>query len=321
MAEQPPKLTSEQKLIEAIKSWVGESFIGDDCAVLPGRALVTSDSLVEGTHFSLSWTSLADLGWKAVAVNLSDIAAMAGRPRHLVVNLTMPPGFALRQCRELFLSMAGCARAYRSDIVGGDLTCGPLLVLSVTVLGEAHERGCLRRSGAQPGDAVIVSGDFGAGAAGLWALTQEIPGFERVVARHRRPLPRLCESWALVRQTGDRGALMDASDGLADALVQLSRASAVGMRVDLSRVPIHEQTRQAAERAGVDPLDWALYGGEDYELVATVAAADWETMRQSPENPFVAIGTVTHGREVAVEGAAGRQLDLTRSYQHWRELS
>src|SRR5579885_3060320 len=143
MAEQPPKLTSEQKLIEAIKSWVGESFIGDDCAVLPGRALVTSDSLVEGTHFSLSWTSLADLGWKAVAVNLSDIAAMAGRPRHLVVNLTMPPGFALRQCRELFLSMAGCARAYRSDIVGGDLTCGPLLVLSVTVLGEAHERGCL----------------------------------------------------------------------------------------------------------------------------------------------------------------------------------
>jgi len=312
--------TVEQELIEAIKGFVGDSFIGDDCAVLPGQMLATSDSLVEGTHFLLPRTTAADLGWKAIAVNLSDIAAMAGRPRHILIDLSMPADFPGRLFRSLFQSMSECARTYRTTIVGGDLTRGALLTISVTALGEVHERGCLRRSGARPGDIVAVTGDFGASAAGLFVLEHGLGGYPHCRQRHCRPLPRLCESWALVRQTGSRGALMDASDGLADALIQVARASRVGMEIELDAVPVHRETVALAKLACVDAYRWALYGGEDYELVAAIPPSVWSDWQQAPDNPFQAIGAVTDSGRVVVKGDAERELDPSQSFQHWTNL-
>ena len=165
--------------------------------------MVTTDSLVEGTHFVTAWTSYRDLGWKACAVNLSDIAAMAGRPRYVLVSLTLPTTMRRVDFRDFYEAFVQCARAYRAQVVGGDLTTGPNLVIAATVLGHVHENGCLTRAGARPNDVVLVTGDFGASAAGLWLLqhgldTPTRKQYAYCLARHEHPLPRVCESWALV---------------------------------------------------------------------------------------------------------------------------
>ena len=191
MSFESKQKTAEHRLIEAIKGWAGDHYIGDDCAVLPHQQLLTSDTLVEGTHFVTPLTSWLDLGWKTLAVNLSDIAAMAGRPRFAVISLTLPAHVEHRQLREFYAGLIDCAGAYRTEVVGGDLTRGALMVVTATVLGEAHANGCLRRSGANAGDVVAVSGDFGASAAGLWALQSGAAGYQLVKQRHCRPLPLL----------------------------------------------------------------------------------------------------------------------------------
>jgi len=316
-------MTREHRLIAKIKEWTGERLIGDDCAVLPGQTLVTADTLVEGTHFVLPGISFSDLGWKSVAVNLSDIAAMCGRPRFAIVNLTLPARVSDLEIEQLYGGMIDCARAYRCRIVGGDLTKGAQIVISITLLGETHERGVALRSGARAGDVVICSGDFGASAAGLWAMQQgRSAQYPHVAQKHFRPLPRLCESWSLIRTTQGRLALMDASDGLADALVQIARASGTGMRVDASRLPVNEQTRAVAKEARTDVMDWILYGGEDYELVGTIAREHWDELRKSDCNAFVEIGEVTaEPQKVMLEGT-GKQpqpISIEKTFQHWSE--
>lgn len=308
---------SEREMIRWIDAQLRQSRIGDDCAILPGGRLVTADTLVEGTHFLRGLTNLADLGWKAMAVNLSDIAAMGGRPRQAVVNLTLPEDCTFAQFRTLYTSMIECANQFRTDIVGGDLTGGRLLTISITVLGDQHESGYLPRHGAQVGDCVIVSGDFGASAGGLFVLKKALPGFERLKQAHLRPQPRLQASWQLIELVGGRGALMDASDGLADALMQISQASQVGMEINMSCIPLHPETKAAADISGYDPLTWALYGGEDYELVGTISPAAWRIMDGRPDNPFTRIGEVVMGADVRLEGWIEHRIDPMRTFQHW----
>lgn len=325
------QLTEEQSLIEEIKAIVAcSSFLGDDCAVLPGQALVSTDVLVERVHFRLETTSLEDLGWKAIAVNLSDIAAMAGRPRYLTCAVVWPAKLNRHALRSLYRGMEQCATAYRCKIVGGDITRGDALTISITVIGEVHENGRLLRSGAKAGDVVVATGDFGASAAGLSVLERlgrpasgEVPllSDERsCVNWHVRPHPRLCESWAMVRRTAGRGALMDASDGLADALLQIGRASNVGMTIDVDRIPIAEHTRKVARAKGVEPLEWALYGGEDYELVGCIDAKVWHDWPNHKDyKPFTQIGTVTDTRriELVAPGKPAQQLDGSKCFQHF----
>lgn len=314
-------LTREQRLVAAIKEWTGERLIGDDCAVLPGGMLVTSDTLVEGTHFlpSIRWD---DLGWKAIAVNLSDIAAMAGRPRFVTASLTLPPSVREDQVEELYKGMVACARTFRTRIVGGDLTQGPLVVISITALGDVHENGCILRSSARPGDIVAVTGDFGASGAALQVLTSDASLLQKLPhlqAAHFRPQPRLCEAWALVRESGERAALMDASDGLADAVFQIARDSAVGMDIDLPKVPIHAETRRAAELLKLNVDELALYGAEDYELVAAIEPGAWKRLMASPYNPFVAIGEVTSAPGITLSSQGKTQeLDISKMYQHFQ---
>ncbi len=314
-------LTKEHRLIAAIKEWTAESLIGDDCAVLPGQNLVTTDTLVDGTHFLFELVDAEDLGWKAVAVNISDIAAMAGRPRYIVVSLTLPAHFDESEIRKLYTGMMDCARQFRTRIVGGDLTRGPALTLSLTVFGDVHENGALLRSGAQAGDVVAVTGDFGASAAGLWLLQNEVAGFEHCNRAHMRPQPRLSQSWQLVENIGTRGALMDASDGLADAVTQIANLSGVSILVDPSAIPIHEETQQVAALAGANPIEWALYGGEDYELVACLSEASWVKLQEAAQKSFFRkIGTVATGTGAYLQDGAGKReaINLTRSYQHWQ---
>ena len=317
----------EHSIIRQIKEWTGSKFIGDDCALLPGQQLATTDSLVEGTHFLTSISSYEDIGWKSVAVNLSDIAAMGGYPEHLLVGISLPPSFTREQFTRLYTGIVDCANTYKTRIVGGDLTSAPQLTLSLTLLGSWHENGCLKRSGARPGDLVIVTGDFGASAAGLWYLQNETsaeqsrrPLFVRTCNAHRRPVPRLSEGWALVKRADSRGALMDASDGLADAICQIADASKASIEVDLELVPIHEETRELATLAGVDVYNWCLYGGEDYQLVGCVRQEIWDNYSNELSPSFTPIGRVVEGRGVKLKVGStdGPAVELSKTFQQIR---
>lgn len=321
--------TREQHLIALIKDWSEESLIGDDCAVLPQGSIVTSDMLVEGTHFRLDYTSLTDLGYKAMAVNLSDIAAMGGRPKFAFVNIGFPSTMASQDFRSLMLSMIGCAKKFRTRIAGGDLTASDNLVISITIIGDTHDLGCLRRSGAQPGDLIICTGSFGGSALGLKYLQKqsrqgqeakpETPAIQHCLMKHRRPEPRLAEAWALVRSVGSRGALMDASDGLADALIQIATASGVGLEVDAEKIPYPAGFKESALRLELDPLELALYGGEDYELVATLSERSWQQLKDLNEFAFKTIGVVTDSNEVLIRKPSGEKatVSLSKTFQHW----
>lgn len=326
------KKNQEHALIEKIKDWTGSRRIGDDCAVLPGGALASVDTLVDGVHFRTGSISFRDLGWKAVAVNLSDIAAMAGRPRNILVSLSAPTSLTERALAELFRGISECARSYRVEVAGGDLTGGPVLSLSITVLGEVHEQGVLLRSGARPGDLLVCTGDFGASAAGLHLQEAGEWGGQAsyVIERHCRPEPRLCEAWALLRACKGRGALIDSSDGLADAVIQLAVASRVSIVIEAEKVPVHQECIEIAGLAGLDPLDWALYGGEDYELVGCIDNDSYKVLESYGKlNPFHVIGfvnSITQDTESNLSNSAARvrladnrlvELDGQKSFQHF----
>ncbi len=344
-----PMMTNrEHQLLAKIKEWTASPFIGDDCAVLPGWGLVTSDTLVEGTHFRLDWTDMVSLGYKSCAVNLSDIAAMAGRPRFITVALTLPRQFGESELRQLYLGLNQCAALHRAKIIGGDLTGGDKLAISITAIGDVHESGVMRRNGAQSGDLVIVTGDFGGSGAALSLLNRESinapspyahdlqsslqlgllkPGSDSrlILDKHFRPEPRLRESWALVQATSGRGSLMDASDGLADALVQIAFASGVSMAIELGDIPLSSGVDKFCASWGQrDALAFALYGGEDYELVGTIPEDLWHSHPQLAQT-FKVIGTVS-GKTPSVvqfleDGKSTDRLsgfaDLSNCFQHF----
>jgi thiamine-monophosphate kinase len=252
--------------------------IGDDAAVIrwgEGTLLLTTDTLLEGIHFRRSTATLHDIGAKAMAVNVSDIAAMGGEPCYALLALALPPTLGVADIDELYAGIEDMARRHGVTVVGGDTCAAPDgVVLSVTLVGRVIGTP-LRRSGARPGDAVLVTGSLGASAAGLALLERgagALPAaiVEAVVRPHRVPTPRVAES-ALIRASGWATAMIDLSDGLASDLGHIATESRVGARIDVDALPVSEATRAAAAALGVDPLGWALSGGEDYELLFTAA--------------------------------------------------
>jgi len=246
----------------------GEVWAGDDAAVLPspgGPVLLTADTLVEGVHFDLSLSGVDDLGWKALAVSVSDIAAMGGRPLHALVTVTVPRGRG-GDLEQLYDGLEAAARAFACPVVGGDLTSGPHLSVTVAVMGTAPKP--VLRSQAKPDDALLVTGPLGGGAAGLRLLRGGAVTFDpadlrqpeaRAALAHRRPEPRVAEGDA-ARRAG-ASAMIDLSDGLALDLRRLADASGVGVVVD--QVPLGPAAS----------LDEALTGGDDYELLFAVPDA------------------------------------------------
>ena len=250
---------------------------GDDAAVLlptPGRRLVvTTDVLVEGQHFAAALSRPADWGWKAVAVNCSDVAAMGALPRWLVVALTVPKGTPVSRLDELYAGIAEACQAFAVDLVGGDTSRGPALSLAVTAIGEADR--VVLRSGARPGDRLAVSGPLGAAGAGL-ALLQRgddeaaelLAAYPALAAAHRRPCPDLGAGPRLAHAGAH--AMLDVSDGLAGDALHLAEASGTGLEIDEALVPLAPGVRQAAKLLGRDPAVLALGGGEDFVLAVAL---------------------------------------------------
>jgi thiamine-monophosphate kinase len=254
--------------------------IGDDTAVLrptPGRViLATTDAAVEGVHFLRSSTTPELLGQRVMAVNLSDIAAMAGDPRWALLTLSLPPSTPVGYVERLADGIAIEAGRYDTVVVGGNLARSPdRLIVDITMLGDVDPANVLYRHGAKPGDRILVTGTLGDSAAGLSLLLGEISASgadaDYLIARHRLPTPRV-EVGRAIGASRLATAMIDLSDGLASDVGHLGRASCVGAIVHSELVPLSTELSRLAEATGRDALEWALRGGEDYELLLTAPA-------------------------------------------------
>ena len=280
----------------------GQVWIGDDTAVLAGGLLLATDALAEGVHFDLRFSTLPDAGWKALAVNCSDLAAMGGTPRGTVAAVVVPdgrPGVA----DGLAEGLVAAAGALGCPLVGGDTAVGPALVITVTVVGDAPPAGAVLRSGTRPGDAVFVTGSLGGPRAALGVLRRgEVPPAE-AVARLHRPVPRLAEGRAAAG--AGASAMIDVSDGLSSDLAHICRQSGVGAVLEAAAIPLGPGAS----------LHDALAGGDDYELCFTAPHPE------RVEDAFLAaglatparVGTVTPDGEIAVKEDGGRLRPLPPS--------
>lgn len=252
--------------------------VGDDAAVLDYGdrwILFTTDALVEGVHFRLGQVAPQDVGYKALTVNISDIAAMGGRPLYAVVTTGLPDYFSVEEADALYEGLREAAGEYSVSLVGGDTTKTPVLFISVALLGESAPDRIRYRSGAQAQDIICTTGPLGAAAAGLFLLqTEGIPCPEPLrnflLRKYKRPEPRV-EAGLMLSSIPAVHTLIDVSDGLASELHHIAAESACGCEVFRAAVPVEPAAKLVGRRAGIDPVNWALFGGDDYELVFTVA--------------------------------------------------
>lgn len=267
--------------------------VGDDAAVLgfgEQRILLSVDLLVEGVHFDLTYTPLRHLGYKAIAVNVSDIAAMNGKATQIVVGLAVSNRFSVEALEELYAGIRLACERYKVDLVGGDTTSSTSgLVLSVTVIGQAAEADITYRSGARAGDLLCVSGDLGAAYMGLLLLEREkaefkanpnmqpdLEGYDYVLQRQLKPEPRTDIVEAL-RQAGiTPTSMIDISDGLASETLHLCKASSVGCRIYENKLPLDHTMISLCQDFKLVPAVAALNGGEDYELLFTIKQEDYQ---------------------------------------------
>lgn len=304
--------------------------IGDDCAVYDTGgdkySLVTTDMLIENIHFSREYATGYQIGWRAMACNISDIASMGGTPTVAVISLGVSKDTEVEWIQDIYKGMQAITEKYKFDIVGGDTVTANETVLNIALLGEVSVSHLCLRSNAKIGDAILVTGDFGGADAGLKILQKKIKlddeSFKYVTERHLLPEPRLIPGEIIGAQPYHR-AMTDSSDGLAADLRNLSLASGVGMQVEIEEIPIHPTTRKAAAALQQAPLDLALYGGEDYELVFTApkenAAKLQKQVKKETGIEVTQIGEVVSPDEkIVLVDKHGIETQLTKfGYEHF----
>lgn len=346
------KHLGEQGLLRRIQTFCPVGVIGDDAALLavsPGRSLVvTEDLLVDGVHFSVGLaspeivtTSPADAGWRAVAANLSDLAAMGAAPLGITVGLGLPGDLPVAWIEQLYQGMTDCLSQFNTPIVGGDLCRSPVFTVAIAAFGEVDPGHVLRRATARPGDAIWVTGPHGASRAGLELLIHPEQGEgltegdrAALIRAHQRPLPRL-DVMPLLRACGAAGegetdgkgrfnpptapfTAMDSSDGLADAVLQICRASGVGAVLHRRQIPLPVGLVDWVGEP--QAIAWALYGGEDFELVMCLPGAIAQALQaQLPGSAIV--GDIVPGHDVILRDETGETPDeslrLDQGFQHF----
>jgi thiamine-monophosphate kinase len=303
--------------------------IGDDAAIVePDRGAllaVSADALVEGVHFRRSWSPPRSIGHKALAVALSDLAAMGAAPRASLLSLALPEGFPVAEFDELLEGFATLADSSRAALIGGNIARSPgPIVIDVTVLGSVKRRRWLERGGGQAGDELYVTGDLGAAAAGLAMLEAADSSGEReaseraCIDRYERPVPRL-RMGQVVGRNRAAAAAIDLSDGLADGARQMAQASRTGVVLEADAIPLNEGARRWASRSGADALALALSGGEDYELLFAVrprrGRAFLAAARQAGHPPVTKIGRLTREPGAWLD-RAGQLQPLPAGFEH-----
>ena len=308
--------------------------IGDDAAVIEAGdhlKVVTTDMLVEGIHFDLSYTPLKHLGYKSAVVNISDIAAMNGIPKQITVNLALSNRFSVEAVDEFYNGIFLACENYGVDLVGGDTSSSTSgLIISITALGQVAREEVAYRSGARENDIICVTGDLGAAYLGLQVLKREkavylanpdmqpeLDNFDYLVRRHLRPEARM----DIVHELKEAGvkptSMIDISDGLASELLHLAKTSNHNLNIHSDKIPIDDLSFKTAEEFNLDPLTCALNGGEDYELLFTIGQGDYEKIKYLDD--VTLIGYVTGaGSGVHLITKRGDAIPLTaQGWQHF----
>ncbi len=309
--------------------------IGDDAAIIEYakdlQTVVSTDMLVEGVHFDLMYTPLKHLGYKAVTVNLSDIAAMNATPKQVTVSIALSNRFSVEAVEELYKGVMLACERYQVDLIGGDTTSSTSgLIISVTAIGEGKKDEIAKRSGAKENDLVCVTGDLGAAYMGLQILEREkavfkenskiqpdLSGHDYIVERQLKPEARTFLLGELRKKEVRPTSMIDISDGLASELIHLTKASQCGVQIYEEKLPIDFTTSTAAEEFQIAPVVCALNGGEDYELLFTVPATDYDKVELIEE--VSVIGHITEeGFGAKLVGRGGDQVDITA--QGWNSF-
>ncbi|RIJ50026.1 thiamine-phosphate kinase [Maribellus luteus] len=286
--------------------------VGDDAAILDYRnkqIVVTSDLLTEGIHFNLMYVPLKHLGYKSVAVNLSDIYAMNATPKQITISIAISSKFSVEAMDELYEGIYLACERYGVDLVGGDTTSSLTgLTISITAIGEVEKDDIVKRSGARANDLLCVSGDLGGAYMGLQLLEREnevfkvnenmkpqLSGYDYILERQLKPEPRADIIAAFKKMGIKPSSMIDISDGLSSEIMHLCKNSGVGCSLFEDKVPMDLQTKQMAEELNINPLVAALNGGEDYELLFTLPLDDYEKIKNDPD--FTIIGHMTEASE------------------------
>lgn len=288
-------MPSEQQILKLIRKLTPNSkkYLHDDAAIIEKNLIVTTDSLVENTHFTLKRQKPNEIGWKALAVNLSDIAAMGGKPLYAIVALTFPKDIKLSWIKRFYNGLVSCGKKYKTKIIGGNLARGKEINITITIIGKTKNN-IAKRSNAKTGDIVFVTGTFGDGL-------------------YKKLFPRVQLGQKIIKLS-KQVSLMDSSDGLADCLIQIANESKVKIIVNENKIPISNQAKKIAKKLRLNPLELALYRGEDYELVGTINKRDFKKL-----NKIKVIGTVTKGKGAFLKHKDGKlvKLDMNKAFKHF----
>jgi thiamine-monophosphate kinase len=284
--------------------------IGDDAAVIKvGNKLlaVTTDTLVDGDHFSLDYFTPVQVGKKAIEINVSDIGAMGAFPKYALVSLVLPKHLDVRIIDGIYKGMRQAANKYKLEIIGGNITHGEQLVIDIDMIGEVKRKNLCLRSHAKPGDFIVVTGDLGSSTAGLRLFHNKIKGHEYVKKKHLEPQAKINKVKPFLYYIN---AMIDVSDGLASEVKHICEQSKVGAIVYSDNIPIRDETRRAAKILNKDPLDYALYGGEDFELVFTVSEKNLKKVRG-----FL-VGEITKEKGVFLYSKGKKKILKKTGYDH-----
>lgn len=316
-------LIKEGTIVDASNVIIG---IGDDAAVYKTNEgmleLMSTDMLVEKIHFDLAYTSAFQLGYKSLAVNLSDIAAMGGVPKHVVIALAVPRRLEVEFILKLYEGMKSIAKEFGVNIIGGD-TVGSNhdLIINVTVTGEVEPSHLQRRDQAKVGDLVVVTGNLGDSAGGLRCLQDKLTEerfAERLIEAHLTPTPQV-EMGKIIAKYAN--SMNDISDGIASEAKEIAVSSHVGLKIKEACLPVSPELKTLAATLGCSFLDFALYGGEDYQLVFTIAEDKYrELQREKLPNQLTVIGVVTEKKgwvELETCGNAIVKIEA-KGYNHFR---
>ncbi|ACB49475.1 thiamine monophosphate kinase [Crocosphaera subtropica ATCC 51142] len=318
----------EQGLLKKLKSFCPHDIIGDDAAVLSinpqQKLVVTTDVLVDGIHFSQTTTPPESVGWRAIAANLSDLAAMGASPLGVTVGLAVPGHLSVDWVEHLYQGMSHLLAEYNTPIVGGDICRSEVTSVSITALGEVYPNRIIKRSTAQPGDVIVTTGYHGMSRGGLELLLnpslannlgQDIR--DRLIKAHQYPKPRLDllpHLWEIMETHTITG--MDSSDGLGDAIMQICAMSEVGAQIQLSQLPCVSMLSQWFSSA--QALNWVLYGGEDFELVLCLAEEMGQKLVKTIGQEGKIIGKIIEKKSVIlIDGNQEEALSLDKSFQHF----
>ena len=310
-------MPTEQEILKAIRKIIPNSkkYLFDDAAIIEKDLIITTDTLVENTHFTVQTprrgvSTPEEIGWKAMAVNLSDIAAMGGKPLYALISLSLPTNIKIKWIENLYKGLIACAKKYKTQIIGGNLARSKEINITIAVIGKAVVKASLKpasiastvlgkRSNARPGDLIFTTGTFGDSACGFLLLKDLVIASKAkqsyknnigqvrllrakalaMTKKHKTPIPQISLGQKIVRLT-KRVSLMDASDGLADSLIQIANQSNVKIIIDKDKIPLSQNIKKATHILNKDPLSLALYGGEDYQLVGTASKIDCKNLEK-----------------------------------------